>query len=106
MKGADLSGPLYRYLGHFQQSAVAHQGHNRSGRVTLAPRHRGQTPITFERGALHRQLGVPEGQPIPERKRAAALRGDYGPTAKKRAAFAFKGALAAGRATAAQNRQR
>lgn len=62
--------------------------------------------IKFEKGALHRQLGVPEGEPIPESKKRAALRGDYGPLAKKRAVFAFRGALAAGRRTAAKRRKK
>ncbi|MEM4359683.1 MAG: hypothetical protein QXT45_04085 [Candidatus Bilamarchaeaceae archaeon] len=60
-------------------------------------RKKGRKPLRFKQGALHRQLGVPEGQPIPRSKIQAALRGDYGPLAKKRAVFAFKGALAAGR---------
>ncbi len=59
-----------------------------------------QKPLTFKKGALHAQLGVPEGQPIPDSKKKAALSGQYGPLAKKRANFAFKGALAAGRKTA------
>lgn len=69
-------------------------------RVTIGPRRRAQRPISFERGALHRQLGVPEDRPIPLAKRKAALAGEYGPLAKKRAVFAFKGALAVGRRTA------
>jgi hypothetical protein len=58
-------------------------------------------PFTFKRGALHQQLGVPQGEPIPAAKKRAALAGDDGPLAKKRATFAFKGALAAGRKTSA-----
>ena len=60
----------------------------------------GKKPLTFKKGGLHQQLGVPQGQKIPAGKKAAALRGDYGALAKKRANFAFKGALAAGRKTA------
>jgi hypothetical protein len=59
-------------------------------------------PITFQKGALHSQLGVPQGEPIPPRKKKKALGGGYGPLAKKRASFAFTGALAAGRSTLAQ----
>ncbi len=79
------------------------------GAGTLAPRTRAakggasrrrQRPMSFKKGALHRQLGVPEGEPIPASKKAAALSGKLGPLAKKRAGFAFKGALAAGRKTA------
>jgi hypothetical protein len=58
-----------------------------------------------KKGALHRQLGVPEGQPIPPGKKEAALEGEYGPVAKQRASRAFKGMLAAGRKTAAQHRR-
>lgn len=60
--------------------------------------------ITFKGGALHRQLGVPAGENIPESKKKAALSGAKGPLAKKRAVFAFRGALKKGRATAAANR--
>jgi hypothetical protein len=67
------------------------------GTVTMsAP---GKKPIKFKKGALHRQLGVPEGEPIPAGKKQAALSGKLGSLAKKRANFAFKGALAAGRQT-------
>jgi hypothetical protein len=69
-------------------------------RITMAAP--GKKPITFQRGALHAQLGVPAGQPIPPGKKAAALAGRYGKKAKKRAVFAFRGALAAGRATRAK----
>lgn len=71
-------------------------------RVTITKK--GQKPITFKKGALHRQLGVPEGQPIPAAKKRAALAGKLGPLAKKRAEFAFKGALKAGRTTAIRHR--
>ena len=39
-------------------------------------------------GALHKQLGVPEGEKIPGRKLQAALTGKYGAKAKKRANLA------------------
>jgi hypothetical protein len=60
----------------------------------------GKPAISFRRGALHRQLGVPEGEKIPPEKMSAARAGKYGPMAKRRAAFA-QGLLAAGRRTAA-----
>lgn len=60
---------------------------------------KGQKPVTFQKGALHRQLGVPAGEKIPASKMAAAKKGDYGPLAKKRANFAT-GMLAAGRKSA------
>lgn len=59
-------------------------------------------PMTFKRGALHSQLDVPQSDPIPAGTKQAALAGKYGPLAKKRASFAFTGALAAGRKTLAQ----
>lgn len=64
----------------------------------------GKDPITFDKGGLHRSLGVPQGQKIPAKKVAAATRGDYGPKAKKQANFA-KNVLAAGRKTAARSRK-
>jgi hypothetical protein len=39
-------------------------------------------------GALHRQLGVPEGQKIPASKMASARAGKEGPLAAKRAGLA------------------
>jgi hypothetical protein len=57
-------------------------------KVTLKPRKAGQKPIHFKKGALHSELGVPQGQKIPASKMAAALHGSDGPLAKKRALFA------------------
>ena len=39
-------------------------------------------------GALHRQLGVPEGKDIPAKKLKKAAAGKYGPLAEKRAHLA------------------
>lgn len=39
-------------------------------------------------GALHRQLGVQQGQKIPTEKLASAASGSMGPLAKKRALLA------------------
>jgi hypothetical protein len=72
------------------------------GTVTIGPQRKGQKPIRFRRGALHEQLGVPQGEKIPEGKKEAALAGRYGPLAKRRATFAFRGALKAGRQTLAE----
>jgi hypothetical protein len=63
---------------------------------------KGKEPMTFKKGALHEQLHVPVGEKIPVEKREAALAGKYGSLAAKRARFGFKGALAAGRRTAAR----
>lgn len=62
-------------------------------------------PVTFKKGALHAQLGVPQGQKISAAKMAAAKAGKLGPLAQKRANFAT-GMLAAGRKTAAKSRGR
>lgn len=46
------------------------------------------TGISFQKGGLHRSLGVPEGEPIPADKMNAALAGRYGPKAKRQANLA------------------
>lgn len=76
----------------------------KKSKETVVIKGEGKTPLTFKKGALHEQLGVSQGEPIPTDKKKAALRGDYGPLAKKRAVFAFKGALAKGRKTAAKGK--
>ena len=48
----------------------------------------GHKAIHFKKGALHSELGVPQGQKIPSSKMSAALHGSDGPLAKKRALFA------------------
>lgn len=55
---------------------------------TIPPKKKGQKAITFNKGGLHRSVGVPQGQKIPASKVAAAARGDYGPKAKKQAQLA------------------
>ena len=67
---------------------------------TVTIKAKGKKPMSFKKGALHEALGVPAGKPIPPGKKRAALEGKYGAQNKKRANFAFKGALAAGRKTA------
>ena len=49
---------------------------------------KGNKPISFHPGALHSQLGVPQGEKIPSSKMAEAASGALGPLAKKRAMFA------------------
>lgn len=66
---------------------------------TVTIKSKGRKPLTFKKGALHRELGVPAGQKIPASKMAAALAGKDGTLAKKRATFA-KEVLAKGRRTA------
>jgi len=74
--------------------------------VTIKPTKKGQKPLVFRKSALHKALGVPEGEKIPESKKRAALAGKYGPKVKKMAVFAFRGALAQGRKTAMKNRKK
>ncbi len=57
-------------------------------KVTIQPKKKGQKQITYVKGGLHASLGVPHDKPIPAGKMAAALRGDYGPKAKKEALLA------------------
>lgn len=48
----------------------------------------GKKPIKFKKGALHQELGVPQGKKIPGSKMRAAMMGKLGPLAKRRAQFA------------------
>lgn len=48
----------------------------------------GHKDIHFKPGALHSQLGVPQGEKIPASKMEAALSGGLDALAKKRAMFA------------------
>ena len=48
----------------------------------------GKKTITFSKGGLHRSTHTPMGKKISASVRAAALRGSYGPKAKKEALFA------------------
>lgn len=66
---------------------------------TITIKKKGKRPLKFRKGALHRALGVPEGEKIPRAKIDAALAGKYGSKVKKMAVFAFKGALKKGRQT-------
>lgn len=59
--------------------------------------------ISFQKGGLHRSLGVPQGEKIPAGKMRAALAGRYGAKAKKQANFA-QGMLKAGRKTSLAHR--
>ena len=54
---------------------------------TMKPTKKGQKPIRFEKGGMHKTTGTPMGQPIPKGKIAAAAAGRYGPKAKKQAQF-------------------
>jgi hypothetical protein len=83
---------------------AAAKGKKTAGKKTTisAP---GKKDVTFQPGGLHKSLGVPEGQPIPPAKMAAAAAGDYGPKAKAQAVLA-QGMLAKGRQTAVANRRK
>lgn len=48
----------------------------------------GQKDIHFKPGALHSQLGVPQGEKIPAKKMRKAKSGALGQLAEKRANFA------------------
>lgn len=56
----------------------------------------GKKPITFEKGGLHKSLGVPADKKIPASKMRAAAKGTYGPKAQRQANFA-KNVLGKGR---------
>lgn len=55
---------------------------------TIAPQKKGQKPIQFQPGGLHRSTLTPAGQPIPAKKFEEAEAGKLGPKAQKQAAFA------------------
>ena len=80
------------------QSAAGRRLKGKPKTVTIGGKG-GQKPITFQKGGLHRSLGVPQGQKIPASKMSAAASGSYGPKAQKQANFA-QGLLAKGRRTA------
>lgn len=48
---------------------------------------KGQKPIHFTPGGLHRSTHTPAGKPIPAAKMAKAMSGGYGPKAQKQAMF-------------------
>jgi hypothetical protein len=56
-------------------------------KVTLKPKKKGQKPITFTSGGLHKSTGTPAGKKIPASKVNAALSGGLGAKAKKQALF-------------------
>jgi hypothetical protein len=55
---------------------------------TIKPTKKGQKPITFQEGGLHRSTGTPPSKKIPAKKMSKAAAGGYGPKAKKQAQFA------------------
>jgi len=63
---------------------------------------KGKKPLAFQKGALHKALGVSMDKPIPPGKKRDALKGKYGKKVQKQARFAFCGALAKGRETASK----
>lgn len=65
----------------------------------------GKDPITFEKGGLHKSLGVPADKPIPKAKMDAAAAGKFGPKAQKQANFA-QNVLAKGQTTASKNQRK
>ena len=65
-----------------------HSAMKRRAKRGTIPAQGGKPAIHFKPGALHTQLGVPQGKKIPASLMAAARRGDKGPLAKRRALFA------------------
>lgn len=55
---------------------------------TLKPNKKGEKPITFEKGGLHKSTDTPEGKKIPAKKMAEAESGKLGKKAEKQADFA------------------
>ncbi len=72
--------------------------------TTIKPRKRGQKPIKFRKGGLHRTTHTPMGQKIPAWKIQKAKAGGYGPLGKKQAGLAG-GPLKKGRQTVAMHRK-
>ena len=63
--------------------------HQKMGmKKTIEPQKKGQKPISFKQGGLHKTLGVKAGEKIPQAKFNAALAGKEGKAAKKKALFA------------------
>lgn len=71
--------------------------------VTMAPKKKGQSPVSFQKGGLHTSTNTPAGEPISASTMAAAKAGEFGDKAVKQANMAT-GMLAAGRATAAKHK--
>jgi len=72
------------------------------GKTTISGGKKGQKPVTFQKGGLHRTTGTPMDEKIPASKIAAAKAGKYGPRGVEQANMATN-MLAAGRKTAAKN---
>jgi hypothetical protein len=60
----------------------------KSPKTETIPAKGGNGPVTFQKGGLHKSLGVPPDQPIPAGKMADALAGKAGPKAAAQARFA------------------
>jgi len=56
-------------------------------KVTLKPKEKGQKKVSFHAGMLHRHLGIPQGQKIPEKKKEQALKGKFGPKVEEEVRF-------------------
>ena len=70
------------------ESSFGHFGKEETmAKRTIRPTKKGQKPITFQEGGLHRSTGTPAGEKIPTKKMAAAESGALGPKAEKQALF-------------------
>jgi len=77
--------PPFRGQGAPDYAALA-RAKKRKKRI-IKPTKAGQKPINFTPGGLHTSLGVPQGQPLPPGKVAAAASGAAGAKARKQALF-------------------
>ena len=58
----------FEYLGHFNGPSVMAAGHNTVTKVDMGKK----GSFSIHKGALHRALGVPQGEKIPESKMESA----------------------------------
>lgn len=54
---------------------------------TIKPNKKGQKPITFQKGGLHKSTNTPAGEKIPAKKLAQAKSGKLGAKAQKQELF-------------------
>ena len=73
--------------------------------VTIKPTKKGQKPLKFKSGGLHKSTGTKGGKKISAKKHAAARSGKLGKKAKKQELF-YQNVLKKGQKTAAKNRRK
>ena len=72
--------------------------------VTMKPTKKGQKPIKFKSGGLHRSTGTKQGKKISAAKHRAAASGKLGKKAQKQERF-YQNVLKKGQRTAARRRR-